>query len=335
MTRDRGGKIVDLPRAKTGSDSGVSRHFASEGASTGGSPGEKRGQTPESDPVFRVPRNAPCDPGPDERWGARIELVFRQIEGRTVLARRRHRGPLYVQKPFHPGDGTCHVYLLHPPGGVAGGDTLDVDITVGDGAAVLVTTPAATKVYRSTAPQSLIAQCHRVGAGASLEWLPHDTILFGGSRLALRTSVELDPGARYCGWEIVSLGRPKSGDAYESGAFAQSLDIRVGARPLLIERQVWQHGDAILGASWGLAAQSVSGAFHAYPAGNAQLQRARTLIGWTRLQRMAATLVDDLLVVRALASDALQVQAALRAIWTGLRTAIVGAKACPPRIWST
>lgn len=269
------------------------------------------------------------------RWDAHLELGFREIRGQTVLERRRHRGPLRVQKPFYPGDGACHVYILHPPGGVVGGDALDIVLGCGAGTSVLATAPAAAKVYRSAGKESCIAQRFRVGSRASLEWLPPDTILFGASRLRQRTLVELDADARFYGWEIVSLGRPTSGDRYTSGTFSQGIDIHVDGRPLLVERQRWEDADRLLGASWGLAGQSVLAGSYAYPADASTLKRVRTLIGWARMERTAATLLDGLLVVRALGDDAVRVQQAMRHLWTGLRAAVIGRKPCPPRIWAT
>ena len=146
----------------------------------------------------------------------------------TVVARRRHEGPFCIQQPFYPGDGACHVYLLHPPGGLAAGDELDLTVDVEPGAAALLTTPAATKFYGSDGAPSVQRQTLRVAAGAALEWLPLDTILFGGSRALIETDVELEPGARFIGWEQLSLGRPLSGDRY---ATARSSSTRESAVP--------------------------------------------------------------------------------------------------------
>ena len=82
-------------------------------------------------------------------WQARLELGFRATAGRTVLAHRRHVGPLVVQRPFYPEGGICHVYLLHPPGGVVGGDTLELQVQADADSHALITTPAAT---RKTSP---------------------------------------------------------------------------------------------------------------------------------------------------------------------------------------
>ena len=105
---------------------------------------------------------------------------------RTVLARRRHHGPLVVQRPFYPEpNGTCHLYVLHPPGGVVGGDRLSVDVRLARGAArALLTTPAAAKFYRTQGLRAAQRLHMRVGAGSRLEWLPQENIVYrrGGHR---------------------------------------------------------------------------------------------------------------------------------------------------------
>ncbi|MFZ5506601.1 MAG: urease accessory protein UreD, partial [Pseudomonadota bacterium] len=117
------------------------------------------------------------DAGSDAGWQARIALGYRALDGRTVLARREHSGPLRVQKPLYPeGDAVCHTLLLHPPGGIAGGDALQVELDAGPGTHALITTPGATKWYRSAGPQARSDLHLRVGAGAVVEWLPQDAI---------------------------------------------------------------------------------------------------------------------------------------------------------------
>ena len=287
-------------------------------------------------------------------WRASIDLEFRPLAApaaggaaehaagaarRTVLARREHAGPILVQRPFHPGDGACHVYLLHPPGGVARGDRIDVRVRAAPGASALLTTPAATKVYRS-AERSVLTHRLEVCAGASLEWLPQETILYGGSRIAVRTEVRLDPAARFASWEIAALGRPASGDAYAAGEASFGTDFIVGGEPRLVERQRWRRGgagtgadDAVLGAAWGLAGRGVLAAFYAWPADGDVLDRARTLL--PRDRTCAATLVDGLLVVRVLADGTGAARGRLAGVWSGLRPRVTGLPPHPPRIWAT
>ncbi|HMV40203.1 MAG TPA: urease accessory protein UreD, partial [Plasticicumulans sp.] len=111
-------------------------------------------------------------------WQARLELGFAPVAARTALVHSAHRGPLRVQRPFHPeADGSCHVYLLHPPGGVVGGDGLALDVQLAPGARALLTTPSASRFYRSAGARALQRQLLRVGAGARLDWLPQETIV--------------------------------------------------------------------------------------------------------------------------------------------------------------
>ncbi len=101
-------------------------------------------------------------------WRARLELGFAPRPGRTALVHRRQRGPLAVQRPFYPEDDVCHLYLLHPPGGVVGGDSLHIQADAGAGAHALVTTPGATKFYLSAGASAQQVQILRVAVGASL-----------------------------------------------------------------------------------------------------------------------------------------------------------------------
>ncbi|MGB5651682.1 MAG: urease accessory protein UreD, partial [Sedimenticolaceae bacterium] len=89
-----------------------------------------------------------------------MRLGFRAGPDSTVLAERQRHGPLAVQRPFYPEGGVCHVYLLHPPGGVVGGDVLGIDVKLAQGAQALITTPGATKFYRSAG--ALARQTQRI-----------------------------------------------------------------------------------------------------------------------------------------------------------------------------
>ena len=82
-------------------------------------------------------------------WLAELHLRYEYRHARSVIAARHHQGPLTIQKPFYPEGDVCHTYILHPPGGVVGGDILNINITVADGAHALLTTPASGKFYRS------------------------------------------------------------------------------------------------------------------------------------------------------------------------------------------
>ena len=266
-------------------------------------------------------------------WSASLGLAYEPSLRReppcTILRRREQVGPLTVQKPFYPEGAVCHTYILHPPGGIVGGDSLALDLRVESGAHALVTTPAATKVYRSAGPASHVTQAFEVAAGGLLEWLPADTILFGGSRHRLRSRINLAPDAAFIGWEIVSLGRPASGDVYPLGDFSARLTVLKDGLPLLHEGQRWRDAED---ARWQLAGHRVYGALYVYPGDADLLELARSALDDGPI---AATLVDDLLVVRALGNDPVRMREHFNRVWSKCRPLAVGREACMPRIWAT
>ena len=268
-------------------------------------------------------------------WTAALDLQFERAKDRSIVSRCRHNGPLRVQKPFYPEDGVCHVYLLHPPGGVVGGDELSVSVSAGKGSAALITTPGATRVYRSAGPLSTIKYQLNVEAGASLEWLPQDSILYGGSRLSQEMEVRVASGSRFCGWDITSMGRPASGDHYSTGEFDQGFQLYVDSLPVLMERQRWQAGQEVLEASWGLSGYPVLGTFYGFPADDDILSHLRLRLEDISAGEMAVTLVDEVLVVRALADDAVALRQVFADIWLSVREMINGFPPGFPRIWAT
>jgi urease accessory protein len=243
---------------------------------------------------------------------------------------------LSVQRSFYPEGDLCHVYLLHPPGGIAGGDQLEIAARLEAGAAALLTTPGATKCYRSPGPEARQTQSFAVGAGASLEWLPQETILFPGARMELSTRVDLAEDARYIGWEINCLGRPACAEVFDHGAAVFRLAFYRAGQPLLLERQRIEGLCALAGAA-GLRGHAVFGALYAYPADQGMIdalyQALPEIVGGREL--VGITLLDGLLVARALTPSGADCRRWFASLWAWLRPRIIGRAPCPPRIWST
>jgi urease accessory protein len=169
---------------------------------------------------------------------------------RKTVCQFLHNGPLRVLQPLYPeGDAICHTVLVHPPGGVVAGDVLDVSLEVTEGAHALITTPGATRFYRSdgaVAQQQLTA---RIAQGARLEWLPLENIAYPGCIAENLARFEVVPGGVVLGWDITALGLQAAGQAFESdlsGRFTQDLRLQAGGQDLWLERGVIAANDARL-----------------------------------------------------------------------------------------
>ncbi|GAB6039835.1 urease accessory protein UreD [Endothiovibrio diazotrophicus] len=269
-----------------------------------------------------------------EGWKAELRLGFAARGGRTVLASRRQRGPLVVQRPFHPEGAVCHTYLLHPPGGVVGGDRLEIEVGVAAGAHALITTPGATKFYRSAGAVAHQSQRLRVAAGGALEWLPQENIFFPGADASVEGRVELGEGARFIGWEILCLGRPTIEERFEHGSARLGLQVWQDGRPLLMER-LRVDGAEALARPAGLNGRPVSATLVITPADDAMLAAARAALPESVVGVVGATLVDGLLLVRFLGEQAEEARRCFIPVWQAVRPMLLDREACPPRIWAT
>jgi urease accessory protein len=266
-------------------------------------------------------------------WQARLELQFQRSGGRTILARRQHVGPLIVQRPFYPEGPTCHVYLVHPPGGIVGGDALSLQVDVESDAHALLTTPAATRFYRAGPhPAATLNQQLTVRNGA-LEWLPQETIVFDGARARTTTRVDLSGESRFLGWEIACLGRPAIEEGFQSGQLHLDFLLYHDGLPLMLDRMRVVGDSPALAAPWGLGGAQAMGTLLMYPARDVDLAPLRALTGGDA--RHALSVVDDVLVCRALAREAEAVRELFGALWLQLRESLLGRTAVAPRIWAT
>lgn len=158
-------------------------------------------------------------------WHAQLQLDYRLETLRTVL-RHQHNGPLRILKSLYPeGDGICHNVIIHPPGGLVGGDVLDVTVHVERGAHALVSTPGATRFYASDSAVATQQVHIQLDAGAKLEWLPLEAIAYPGCQAQNTLKATLGEGAEWLGWDVTALGLPSAGQAFEQGRFTQRLEI--------------------------------------------------------------------------------------------------------------
>lgn len=264
---------------------------------------------------------------PTSGWRARLELQFARAAGRTRIVARRHHGPLLVQRPFYPEGEVCHAYVVHPPGGVVGGDELQLHVAIKDDAHALLTTPAAAKFYRSDGRTARQEQILRAD-GALLEWLPQESIFYPQAKVRSVTRIELAARARFIGWEIACLGLPARKQPFDSGELRLHLELWEAGAPLLIDRL------RIAGESrWGLGGHESIGTLLAYPATRAMVDAVRHLQAPD--VELGITLVDGVLVCRALAAQAEPIKRAFIDVWRTLRPLLLDRPAVPPRIWAT
>ena len=268
-------------------------------------------------------------------WHASLNLQFHRRGERTVMDGVEHCGPLRVLRSFYPEDGLCHTYLLHPPGGLVGGDDLQIDVDVAAEAEVLLTTPAAGKFYRSAGQQAKQRQRIRVGAEACCEWLPQENIMFDGARSVLATDVELASGARFIGWETACLGRPASRAPYRHGCHDQRFALYREGRLFYLERLKLNGDDDAYNAAWGLMGREISGLLLAVPADDRALAAVRSAITDYNDDIHACTLIEDVLLCRCLSRLMQDVRRCMTAWWHRLRPLVFDREACAPRIWLT
>ena len=272
-------------------------------------------------------------------WHAQLLLDYRLDAQRTVL-RHEHNGPLRIFKSLYPeGDAICHNVIIHPPGGLVGGDVLDVRVHVGRGAHGLISTPGATRFYASDGLPTTQQVNLVLDAGARLEWLPLEAIAYPGCQARNSLSATLAEGAELLAWDVTALGLPTAGQAFDQGSFNQRLEIpglwleqaRIDATDTrLLESPLGLGGQRCLGTLW-----LASGTPFSRERREQLLDGVRAMLDTAPagVQAGATCPNPQLLVVRAVAPLVEPLMAALQQVWAALRPLAWGLDGTPPRIW--
>ena len=272
-------------------------------------------------------------------WSAHLALNYRCEAGRTV-AHDRHRGPLRVLQALYPeGPAICHHVLVHPPGGVVGGDSLVTELQALPGSHALVTTPGAAKFYRSAGPQAAQQAPLRLEADARVEWLPLETIAYRGCDALNAVQLALAPGAQMIGWDVLALGLPAGGEAFDHGRFTQQVHwpgvwleqgTVDGRDTRLLDSPLGWAGQRVLALAWFASGTPWPGETR-----EALLAAARERSASTHVTAGATSPDPRLVLLRMLAprvEPAMQRLQAVRAAWRHIAWAL---EANPPRIWRT
>lgn len=273
-------------------------------------------------------------------WAGHLQLRYEHANGRTVC-RDRHDGPLRVLQSLYPeGEAICHQVLVHPPGGLVGGDSLTIDLQVDPGAHALLTTPGATRFYRSTGDRASQQVRLRLSERARLEWLPLETIAYPATQASNALDIDLAPGSRLIGWDLLALGLPASDQPFDRGRFEQRLSLSGvwlergvidAADRRLLDSPVGWDGHRVLSTLFALAGEGCS-------AGDidALLEAARLHIGRSALAGSAgATALPGGrgVVLRVLAPRVEPALHLLQAVWGAWRLPWMGCEPIAPRIW--
>ncbi|RQO46286.1 urease accessory protein [Variovorax sp. KBW07] len=274
-------------------------------------------------------------------WHARLHLDYQKEADRTV-ARFRHDGPLRILQSLYPeGDTVCHNVLVHPPGGLVGGDTLDIDIEAADGSHGLITTPGASRFYRSEGELALQRTRIRLAAGARLEWLPLEAICYSGCRAENRLTIEAAPGAELLGWDVTALGLPNAGQPFERGTYLQHIEVpgvwlergRIDAADhRLLQSPIGLGGHRCMASLF-----FVSGSPIARARRDALLAQARDLLDAHGLHDSAGATSPhpEVVVLRVLTPVVEPAMQLLRQVWLAWRSELWQLSAATPRIWAT
>ncbi len=255
------------------------------------------------------------------RARSRVALTVASDGGRSRCARLYEDGGLRVR---FPNDARLQAVVVNTAGGIAGGDRFGLEVAVQAGADLTLTTAAAEKAYRSLGDDAVMDVSLAVGAGAALHWLPQETILFDGARLARSIEAELADDARLLLAESVVFGRTAMGERVRHGRLVDRWRVRRGGR--LVFADTLRLDGAVADA---LARPAVAGGgcaiatVLAAPADEAKLAalRAQPFAG-----EVGASAWNGLMLARAIARDGEALRRDLRLIVTILAGAL-------PRIW--
>ncbi len=275
----------------------------------------------------------------ERRWAASLALRFANRDDVTRLIQARHQGPLRVQRPFYPegSQEACHVYVLHPPGGLVSGDALTIRAHIEREAHALLTTPAANKLYKADS-QGVAWTQHTeltVEEGGTLEWLPQETIAFNGSKGTQRTHIALQGNARCLGWEVMALGRPASDLPYVTGRIEQHFRLTLDGKPLWLERQPLDPAHPRFAGRWGQGGATVQATLWAVGLDDAPAAIEALREALPDNPRWAVTERHGVLLMRYLGASRNEAWALCEHAWQLLRPRWIEREAHTPRIWLT
>ena len=272
----------------------------------------------------------------EDPWHAFLALQFSLLRSRTTLLSNRHYGPLRVQRPFYQQENDqCHCYILHPPGGVVGGDRLCIEITAGEATNVLLTTPGAGKFYRCPDKTGELISRIRIKKDARLDWLPQETLFFDDAHAKVNTEIYIEDNAAFVAWDIACLGRPAAGEVFRRGSIDQRFSIFNNDRRLFFDRTRIKDSLETLAGSWGWRHYTVNAILLANHIDEELYAQCQSMNSITPQYMLAVTKLNDVLVVRYLGDSAEQAKNLLMSFVEKIKHDRDNEVFVKPRIWQT
>lgn len=272
-------------------------------------------------------------------WLAKLSLSYERTPIGTVLKKSLHEGPLRVQKALYPeGEDICHTVIIHPPAGIAGGDALDIQVTVAKESHVVLSTPSATKWYKSFKNPATQNIQFELGEKARLDWLPQENLFFKGSNANVVTKLNISSGASFIGWDAMMFGRHASGEAWSRGQIHVHNEIRRDGKLIWIENGHIDAEDHLSRSLPQLGSWPVCATLWALGPSctNALVEKFSSMMPWTDSLRAGVTLMPQgILLVRVVSSDIESTRNLMIDVWTKLRPLVHGVPAQPLRLWAS
>jgi urease accessory protein len=276
-----------------------------------------------------------------QNWQAKLTLTFSHVDGRSYLSKRIHYGPLVIQKTLHPeGEAVCHGVVVHPPGGVAGGDQLTIEANLENGASVLLTTPGAGKWYKANSKVASQQLVFNLEGDANLEWFPQENILFDGSQVKFSADIHLAQNSTYAGWEILCFGRQAQKECWNNGLLHQNIVIHRNGKLLWQESANLSPHHPLMQSLMGLAGNVISASFVVV----AGLVPVEVLNACRAIQpkktldlqaKYGVSALPEVFVARYVGQSSQSAKQYFELLWSVLRPWYLKRQVVRPRIWNT
>ncbi|MGB0564884.1 MAG: urease accessory protein UreD [Spirulinaceae cyanobacterium] len=284
---------------------------------------------------LQPPQLIPSVPS-SEGWQGELALRYDHAQGQTRLQRSHHRSPLKVQRPFYPeGPAVCHTVMLHTAGGIVGGDRLQIQLDLQPQAQVLLTTAAASKLYRSDGPLAQQQVTATLAPQARLEWFPQESIAFRGARYQGQMRVELAAGATFTGWEITRFGRTARGERFDAGDWRSQLEVWQEGSLQWSDRQWLPGNKSVIESPHGLGGTAIGGTlvWLGEPITPSQVAAIRELPRPTMGETGITTTQGEGLLCRYRGSSTSEARGWFMQVWQYLRQQQWGRDPVRLRIW--